>query len=521
MFRVSRFEFRGWVLDGLIIVSWLGSIGLVVLHERGALWGGMGNPSTTLIASLEAKEQWFGIYYQGHKVGFSHTTLVPGELDGVPGVEVSDAGRLSFNLLGAPQELDVNARAFIDADWRLQLFTASLRSATMDLSWAGRRHGDALDVIVKTPSSTFTKRLRDPTGSAFVNGLSSWAAFHRLRVGQSGTAWVMNPLAMNPEPVYFTVRRSEMVDGQMALVVESDVSGLAAVSWVTPEGEVLKETSPLGWELRRIDRKEALQPPSAAAPALDLLSTTSIPIDRAIEHPQDVARLILLVEGLGEDERLSDRPWQRALPKTRLSEYHRAPPAEPWCLLQLDRPAAPSSQLPASRGGGIPSKQLLHYLKATAFVQASDPRIVAKAREIIGARAEPWERAQALHRWVYQTMVKQLSVGLPSAVDILATPVGDCHEHTVLFTALARSLGLPTRMIAGVVYWSGRLYYHAWPEVWVEGRWVPIDPTLGQPIADATHVALTEAEDEGLIALGQFIGKLRVSVLDIRYQTGV
>ncbi|MBI4598039.1 MAG: transglutaminase domain-containing protein [Candidatus Omnitrophica bacterium] len=501
---------RGVLLDVVIFASWLGSVGLVIVHEGGGFFGPFGgNPSTTLRASLEAKEQWFAISYQGHRVGFSNTTLVPSERDGVPGVEISDRGRLSFNLLGIPQDLDVNARAFIDADWRLQFLTASLRSATTNISWVGRRHGDALEVTVTTPSSTVSKRFRDPAGSAFVNGLSSWAAFHQLRVGQSGTAWVINPLAMNPEPVFFLVRRSEPLDGTTALVVESDVSGLTAMTWVTAEGEVLKETSPLGWELRRTTREEALKPLAGMAPGLDLLSTTSIPLDRPIAHPQAVSRLVLLVEGLAADEVARDRPWQQALPRESLPPRYAAPRSEPWCVLQLTRPSRTAS--PAA----VSDKSLQRYQQSTLFVQAHDPRILAKAREIIGARSDAWEQTVALQQWVYHAMVKQLSVGLPSAVDILATPVGDCHEHTVLFTALSRSLGIPTRMMAGVVYWNGALYYHAWPEVWVDGQWLPTDPTLDQPLADATHLALSEAEDAGLMALGQFIGKLRVHILEI------
>ena len=502
---------RTLALDGAIALAWIASAGMVVLHEGGRLWGGFGaNPSASLIASLEAKEQWFAIFYHGQRVGFSTATLVPSERDGIPGVEISDRGRLSFNLLGAPQALDVNARAFIDSDWRLRVFSASLHSATTEISWVGQRRGDTLDVTVHTPRSTFVKRLRDPTGSAFVNGLSSWAAFHQLRVGQSGTAWVLNPLAMNPEPVYFTVRHTELVNGTTALVVESEVSGLTATSWVTPGGDVLKETSPLGWELRRTTRDDALHSVASTAPSLDLLSTTSIPIDRAIPNPQAVSRLILLIEGLAADDVVRDRPWQQALPSDALARYHTAAPAAPWCLIELTRPSrhAATALTPEPKG-------LTRYRQPTSFVQSTDPRIIATARDIIGSRTDAWERVAALQQWVDRTMVKQLSVGLPSAVDILATPVGDCHEHTVLFTALSRSLGVPTRMMAGVVYWNHQLYYHAWPEVWIDGQWLPTDPTLGQPLADATHLALGEAEDEGLMALGPFIGKLKVRVLEL------
>jgi transglutaminase-like putative cysteine protease len=154
------------------------------------------------------------------------------------------------------------------------------------------------------------------------------------------------------------------------------------------------------------------------------------------------------------------------------------------------------------------------YRRPSLFVQSDDARIIAKAAEIVGPRTDPWEQTVALNQWVFSTLAKRLTVGLPSAVDVLLAPAGDCHEHTVLFTALARSLALPTRMVAGLVSWQGRLFYHAWPEVWI-GQWIPTDPTLGQLIADATHLGLTEAENEQLIALGQFIGKLRVQVVAV------
>ena len=505
---MRRLSLHHLIIDGAILVGWLATVGMVILHERGQLWGGMGNPTSTLIATIDAKEQWFGIYYQGQKIGFSQTVVVPDEHEGVPGVGVIDNGRLVFNLLGQPQQLEVRARAFIDADWRLQVFTASIQSPTQALRWVGRRHGEELMVTVTTPTSTVTKRLRDPTGSAFVNGLSSWAAFHRLRLGQSGKAWVLNPLALTPEPVYFTVRKREIVDGADALVVETDVSGLTTTSWVTPDGEVLRETSPLGWELRRESREQAMTHLFAQAPALDLLSATSVPVDRPIEEPERLERLTLLAEGLNPDGIAIQRPWQRVFAPEHLADYHRSAPASPWCLLQLDRPQQDSSS------GRVLSPGLERYRRPSLFVQSDDSRITAKAAEIVGAQTDPWKQVEALHRWVYHTMVKRLTIGLPSAVDILNTPVGDCHEHTVLFTALARSRQIPTRMVAGLVYQQGRFYYHAWPEVWV-GRWVPVDPTLGQLVADATHLGLIEAENEQLLALGQFVGRVRFSVLEV------
>jgi transglutaminase-like putative cysteine protease len=498
------------VADGLILAGWLASVGLVVLEGRGSLAGGARNPARSLGATLEAKEQWFDLSYQGQKIGFSHAMLVPEERNGMPGVGVIDQGQLTFTLLGAPQRLHVSARAFIDADWRLQEFDASLQAPAYHLQWVGRRLGEKLVMTVRTPESSITKALSDPTGGTFVTGLSSWAAFLRLRVGQSGRVWLLNPMALTPEPLYFTVRRMEPLDGREALVIETDVAGLSTTSWVTPDGEVLRETSPLGWELRRVSREEALtgQPDAASAP--DLLSAMSVPIDRRLDEPARIATLTLLVEGVEGEELALARPWQRVLPPERLAEYARSAPSGPWCLVQLEAPKVPETS--GGQAAGPPAVE--RWRRPSLFVQSDDPRIVAKAAEIVGSRADPWEQAVALNRWVFSTLTKRLSVGLPSAVDVLLTLAGDCHEHTVLFTALARSLALPTRMVAGLVYWQDRLYYHAWPEVWI-GQWIPTDPTLGQPVADATHLGLLEAENEQLIALSQFLGKLRVQVVEV------
>ncbi len=507
---------RPWLghvaIDVLLLTGWLAAVGMVIFHERGGLTQPLDNPMTSLTATLKVKEQWFGIYYQGRSVGFSQLSIFPDERDGVPGVRITDLGRVAFNLLGETQELDVVARAFINADWRLQLFTAEVRSPTYTIKWLGKRQGEELLMTVSTPESSVTKRLHDPASSAFVNGLSSWMAFHRLRLGESGRAWMLNPLSLTPEVVYFTVRKREVIDGQQVLVVESDVNGLVTTTWITSDGEVVKEVSPLGWELRRETHDQAIQhyKDARGGNTPDLLASTSVVLDRSIDHPEQTKRLVLLVKGIGSEGIEVHRPWQLVLPPERLQHYHRDPPKGAWCIVQLDRPNAPTDAAAAATSDAPPER----YRQPSLFVQSDDPRVIAKAKEIIGANTDPWQRVMALNHWVFSTVKKQLTVGFPSAVDVLSTPVGDCHEHTVLFTALARSLGLPTRMIAGLVSMQGRMYYHAWPEVWV-GRWIPTDPTLGQPVADATHLGLIEAESEQLISLSQYLGKLSVEVLDV------
>jgi hypothetical protein len=73
--------------------------------------------------------------------------------------------------------------------------------------------------------------------------------------------------------------------------------------------------------------------------------------------------------------------------------------------------------------------------------------------------------------WVHDSLAKEPSVTLPSAVATLRSRAGDCNEHAQLFVALARAVGIPARTISGVVAIDGKFYYHAWAEVMLQ-RWV-------------------------------------------------
>jgi len=99
---------------------------------------------------------------------------------------------------------------------------------------------------------------------------------------------------------------------------------------------------------------------------------------------------------------------------------------------------------------------------------------------------------------------------------VLDTREGDCNEHTVLFVALVRALGIPSKQAIGLVYHKGSFYYHSWPEVYV-GDWIAMDPTLGQPLADATHIKLLEGELDQQVKLMQAIGKIRLSIKSFSY----
>lgn len=78
---------------------------------------------------------------------------------------------------------------------------------------------------------------------------------------------------------------------------------------------------------------------------------------------------------------------------------------------------------------------------------------------------------------------------------------GDCTEYAVLTTALARSEGIPSKLILGVVvvqYPHGIYAYgHAWSEMWIEGQWHTADAALYNDGAVATfYLPSSELQNE-------------------------
>ncbi|MBK6519922.1 MAG: hypothetical protein IPM79_33970 [Polyangiaceae bacterium] len=122
------------------------------------------------------------------------------------------------------------------------------------------------------------------------------------------------------------------------------------------------------------------------------------------------------------------------------------------------------------------------YLGPTAMSQSTDPEIVARAKEIVGAEGDSKLAARKIVAWVNKNLAKKDGTrGAASAVETMKSKHGDCTEHTALVVALARAAGIPARSASGIVLIPGTKIqggYHAWPELWI-GEWVVMDAALG------------------------------------------
>lgn len=154
-------------------------------------------------------------------------------------------------------------------------------------------------------------------------------------------------------------------------------------------------------------------------------------------------------------------------------------------------------------------------LEAEPFLQTRAPAMLRQAVAIVRHERDPREVAQLLLRWVADSIAPAQPTGLPDALQVLSARRGDVREHVLLFTALARSLDIPTRIVTGVIVRDGRVHHHTWTEVFLRD-WVAVDPSLGQFPASAAHIRLLVGGLGRRAELERLAPTLHIEVLESR-----
>ena len=149
--------------------------------------------------------------------------------------------------------------------------------------------------------------------------------------------------------------------------------------------------------------------------------------------------------------------------------------------------------------------------------------IRSKAKEAVGDEDDPWSMALILERFVNREVKdKNFKQAFATAVEVARSREGDCTEHAVYLAALARACGIPSRVAIGLVYMGGQqaFGFHAWTEVYIDGRWTPLDGTLALGGVGAAHLKIAASNLEGasaynlMLPVMKLIGRMRIEVLD-------
>ena len=156
------------------------------------------------------------------------------------------------------------------------------------------------------------------------------------------------------------------------------------------------------------------------------------------------------------------------------------------------------------------------YLADTRFITPSLPEVKDLVGAICGEETDGWLVTQKILGWVYQNMQAEMIPQTLTTEEILAGRRGKCAEYAILFAAMARAAGLPTKVALGERYQDGAWIGHLWNEVWL-GEWIAVDPSHGQSAPDALLLKFVDSPEvmgTQKVRMG-LIGKLGISIEDV------
>jgi transglutaminase-like putative cysteine protease len=493
-------------LAWIVLVAWVATMATLVARSYGP--SSQTNLATDL-ARYGSTAVWRGVYYRGEKIGF--TVSQTSRTDN--GFELQEDGRLQMLLLGQDTAARIRTTARVDSSFTLQSFEFSLDPGTGPIEVTGTVDGPS-------PNNTWTLHLGITSGGVTRNetrelpeapvvsqNLSRLLANKRLVPGSRHEWTVLDPATLQSAKVSIRVGDRTIVRANETAVpafrVDMDFRGLQTTSWVTDTGEVVREESPLGLITVREPAERAQGLAVSSRIQADLLQAAAVvpQTTERIDEPRDIRRLKLRLEGAPLSTNDVDGIGQK----------------RDGNVIELIDPRTLQATALDPRARD--------YLAPEPFLESDDPAIRAEAEQAVRGGTNDREKAERLTRYVNGLLDKKPTVSLPSAREVLRTKVGDCNEHTALFVAMARAVGIPARIAVGLVFMHGAFYYHAWPEVYITerpgfGLWLPVDPTLNQFPADTTHLRLARGGLDQQSAILPLIGRLKMTVLDLELVPG-
>jgi transglutaminase-like putative cysteine protease len=492
-----------------IVFAWVGC--MAVMINRAYLQASPGALSANL-AQYGPTAVWHGVYYRGEKIGFTVRQTTRFE----HGFRIQEDGQLQMSLLGATTAAMMKTTAEVDREFALMAFEFSLDPGTGAIAIRGKveRPSPASDVrrltVDITSGGVSRQQVIDLPEVPTLNLNFSRILANSGLVPGARHEWTMfDPATLTNAPVEAVVGSRGIVRAGSTNVpafrVEMTFKGLRTTAWVTDTGDVVREESPLGLMTIQEPAETARRLAVPQRVQTDLLRLSAVvPImKQRIDEPRDVRRLRFRLTGAD-----LSHPDLQGVGQTIAGDVIDVVDAR--------------SLVP-----GAPDPDAAKHARPEPLIESDAPEILAEAEAAVAGVTGIRAKAERLIRHVNAILDKKPTVSLPSAREVLRTRVGDCNEHTALYVALARALGIPARIAVGLAYVrgiQGAFYYHAWPEVYLEehgrGLWLPVDPTFNQFPADATHVRLARGGLDQQAAILPMIGRLRMDVLDVELGAG-
>ncbi|MBV6521111.1 MAG: hypothetical protein MNPFHGCM_01238 [Gemmatimonadaceae bacterium] len=166
-----------------------------------------------------------------------------------------------------------------------------------------------------------------------------------------------------------------------------------------------------------------------------------------------------------------------------------------------------------------PGEQIrLRFASSTGsapMIDVDDPAIVKRSAELAAREADPVRVTRRIVEWMRDSVSHGPGDDNLGASRTLRVRRGSAAAQSMLFVALARASGVPSRPVRGLLIDDGRVHTHTWAEVFLQG-WIPVDPFLREFPASPAHVRLLVDDVDATEEFNRAVASLRVDILSSR-----
>jgi len=507
------------VAMALVCLTGIGCGGGSSQQEKSGNAGLLPQIAAQSTSGISPRDTWDALFLAGDKIGYVHTQVQVGDSNGTQVIRTEAESRM--RLLRANQLVQVVQRL------------TSVERATGDVislacetemeggtrQFSGKVVGDVLKSRLTVDKTEQSSDLPWPTGTRGFFAVEQSLRRQPMRAGEHRKLRSFQPLLHQICEVELTAGDWEDVglpSGVFRLLrihsVQKMIDGTVAADqqlWVNPDGEVFKSYArEMSMEMYRTTREIAQN--LDELPKFDLGLDVAVPVENAgsLGHATRFAEYDVVVEGSDDAASLFSHCASQSV-ESQGGERARI----------TVRAIRPGDTLPGIEPASLPTPG---DSQPSNLIQSDDPQIVELAGSVAVGIDDPWQIAVALERKVHEVITeKDFSQVFASAAEVAASCEGDCTEHAVLLAALCRARGIPARVAIGLIYSpaAGGFLYHMWDEVWIDGRWVALDATLGRGGIGAAHLKVTDSNLQGasayssILPILSLIGRLKVRVI--------
>lgn len=285
-------------------------------------------------------------------------------------------------------------------------------------------------------------------------------------------------------------------------ITQSVLPGFVTKTWVDDEGHTLKSSTGgfLGTDIStyRVDRDEALK--EIAGAELDIAMDTLIKIQPPLERAHETSQIVYEVTIKGQDP-------TKEIPSGDTQQLKSTgPETAEMTVISLPVPATIEATDKGPDAG---------FSSPNRYLQSDDDGVIKHAEAATADATSPRDIAINMEKYVHEKLTKKnFSTALATAAEVAASLEGDCTEHACLLAAMCRVKKIPSRVVVGFVYAQSLNAFggHMWTEVFLNGKWIPLDATLGRGGIGAAHIKLADTgfQEDGPAPTASFLPILRV-----------